>query len=121
MYTILKATIWFSGLFVNEARAAGNTGCSGTGLTDPLCGLRCSDGTSGLECLASKAVDFLITISVPIVAIMVLYGGFQMMTAGGNPEKFKSGRQTILYAAVGFVVVLAAKGVVELIKSVFGV
>lgn len=84
------------------------------GLTNPL-------GNCNLACLANKIVDFLITISVPIVAIMVLYGGFLIMTAGGDLAKFKNGRSAILYAAIGFVVVLAAKAVVVLIKNIFGV
>ncbi len=85
-------------------------------LTNPLQGA-CSTIT---DC-ANKIIDLLITIAVPIVAIMVLYGGFQIITAGGNPEKFKNGRNTILYAAIGFVAVLAAKGVVSLIQAIFGV
>jgi len=50
----------------------------------------------------------------------VLIGGFQMITAAGNAEKFSSGRKTILYAAIGFAVVLAAKAVVVLIKNILG-
>lgn len=75
---------------------------------------------SGLVCMANKIIDFLTVVAVPIMAIMVLYGGFQLVTAGGNPEKFKSGRTTVLYAAVGFVVILAAKGVVAVIQGLFG-
>jgi hypothetical protein len=50
---------------------------------------------------------------------MVLIGGFQMITSAGNPEKFKSGRNTILDAVAGFAVVLLAKGVSVGIQSFF--
>lgn len=72
-----------------------------------------------IQACANKIIDLLIEIAVPIVAIMVLYGGLQIITAGGNPEKFKTGRNTLLYAAIGFVAVLAAKGVVSLIEAIF--
>jgi hypothetical protein len=61
---------------------------------------------------------FLLAIAAPLCGIMVVWGGFQMITAAGNPEKFSSGRKTLLYAAVGFVVVIFASSVVPLIKNI---
>lgn len=61
---------------------------------------------------------FLIAIAAPICGIMVVWGGFQMMTAGGNPEKFSEGRKTLLYAAIGFVVVIFASSVSYVIQSI---
>ena len=63
---------------------------------------------------------FLLMIAAPLCGIMVVWGGFQMMTAGGNPEKFSEGRKTLLYAAIGFAVVIFASSVTPLIKSIFG-
>ncbi len=87
----------------------------GGSLTNPF-----ANACPTIEQCANKIIDLLIEVSIPIVAIMVLYGGFQIMTAGGDPEKFKGGKNTILYAAIGFVAVLAAKGVVGLVKAIFG-
>ena len=50
-------------------------------LTNPL-------GTCDLSCLAGKITKFLFIISIPIVSIMVLVGGFPMVTGGGHPVKF---------------------------------
>jgi len=62
---------------------------------------------------------FLLAIAAPICGIMVVWGGFQMITSMGNPEKFSSGKKTLLYAAIGFVVVIFASSIVPLIKSIF--
>jgi len=62
--------------------------------------------------------SFLLIIAAPICGIMVVWGGFQMMTAAGDPTKFSEGRKTLLYAAVGFVVVLFASGASQLIKCI---
>ena len=63
---------------------------------------------------------FMVALAVPICGIMVIVGAFQMMTAAGDPTKFSNGRKTLLYAAIGFVIVLFASSVSPLIKSVLG-
>lgn len=83
-------------------------------IVDPL-------GGRGFEQLASGIIDFIFTISIPLTAILVLAGGFQMITSAGDPTKFSNGKKTILYAVIGFAVVLLAKGVVGLIKGLVGV
>lgn len=62
---------------------------------------------------------FLLAIAAPICGIMVVWGGFQMITSAGDPEKFSSGKKTLLYAAIGFIVVIFASSVVPLMKSIF--
>lgn len=60
------------------------------------------------------------TIAPPLVAIAVLYGGFLMLFAGGDPEKFKKGKKAILYAMVGYAIILVAGGITSLIKDIIG-
>lgn len=84
-------------------------------LQNPL-GASCND----LSCPLAAVTNFLFTIAIPLCGIMILVGGFQMMTAAGSPEKFSSGKKTILYAVIGFVVVLLAGSVAALIQSIFG-
>ncbi|MBI4087698.1 MAG: hypothetical protein HY434_02605 [Candidatus Liptonbacteria bacterium] len=107
---LAKTGLYFSGLF-NKAYADTHVG---GGLLNPLSGC-------DLSCITDKITDFLFVIGGPIAAIMVLWGGFQIMTAAGDPEKFTKGRQTILYAAIGLVVILLAKSVQGLIFGIFGV
>lgn len=72
--------------------------------------------------VANSVVNFLsVTIAVPLTAIMVLVGAFQMTTSAGDPEKFSQGRKTLLYAAIGFAIAIVATGVTSIIKSVLGV
>lgn len=96
--------------FIQKAGVANSA--EGITLVNPL-------GTENLGDLLGRLADNMIVISIPIVSIMVLVGAFQMLTAGGNPEKFKKGRDTIVYAAVGFAVVLLAKSVHLIIESIF--
>lgn len=88
------------------------SGVPSGGLTNPL-GSSCTS----LTCPASRVVNLLFTIAIPLCAIMVLVGGFQMMMSAGNPEKFSKGKKTLVYAAIGFAVVLIAGSVATLIQN----
>jgi Type IV secretion system pilin len=75
---------------------------------------------SSFTSVVANVTGFLLNdIAIPLTAIMALVGGFQMITAAGDPEKFSSGRKTLTYAVIGFVVVLLASSVVSIIKSIF--
>ncbi len=53
----------------------------------------------------------------------IIYGGFQYMTAGGNPEAAANGQKTILYAVIGLALAALAYGivatVVDIINQIF--
>jgi len=66
-----------------------------------------------------QIADGMFTIAIPLVAIMGLWGGFQIITAAGNEEKFSTGRKTLLYAAIGFVVVMLAGSIAKVIANLF--
>jgi len=82
-------------------------------LTNPL-------GCPDLQCVVARIIDGLFIISIPIVTIMVLIGGFQIMTSGGDKEKLTTGKKTVFYAVVGFIVVGFAKSVNVIIQNVLG-
>ncbi len=67
--------------------------------------------------VVTSLTNFLFLIAVPLTAIMALIGGFQMITAGGDPEKFSKGRKTLTYAVIGFAVVLLAGGLAAIIQN----
>lgn len=76
--------------------------------------LSCGDLAACVTTLTSN----LIKISIPIVAIMVVIGGLQIILAAGNSEKVATGRKTVTYAAIGFAIVLVASSIVAVVKSI---
>ena len=69
-----------------------------------------------------KAVwGYLFAISIPLVAIMVIIGAFQIMFAAGDVEKVQKGKRTVLGAVIGFAIVLLAGGVVAVVGELLGV
>src|SRR3989344_3565359 len=70
--------------------------------------------------LIKKITNWLLVLGAPIVTLMSLIGGFQIMTAAGDPEKFITGRKTITYAVVGYGLLLISTGLIALIQNVLG-
>lgn len=88
------------------------------GLLNPLCPQNqpnCS--RSNAEGLLKSIVDWLIKIATPIAVGMILIGAFQMLFSGGNEEKFKLGRKTILYTAIGYAIILIGWGLTSIIRD----
>ncbi len=82
-------------------------------ITNPL-------GCDSVLCVTQAILSALFQISIPIVSLMVLVGAFQIMFAAGNPEKVSTGRKTIIYAVVGFLIILLASSIVPILKEALG-
>jgi len=95
------------------------TGCPTTGAcdftTNNLCGLCCVMNA------IYTVTDWIFIILIAIVAIMVIWGGLTIVTAGGAPEKVANGRNYIVYAMVGFALALLSKAIPALVRTVLGV
>ncbi len=75
-------------------------------------------GTDNIVNILENIVNFLIVIGAPILAIMILIGGFQILTAGGDPEKVKVGGNTILYSVIGYTIILCSWGIIYIIQEI---
>ncbi|HTY39481.1 MAG TPA: hypothetical protein VMC43_00080 [Candidatus Paceibacterota bacterium] len=102
------------GFTAQRALAQGGTGGGGQiNITDPL-------GGKGFSDVAVAVGNFLKALAVPVVVVMVVWGGFQIMTAGGDTSKVKRGRETITYAVIGLAVVVSAQLIIDVVKEVLG-
>ena len=90
----------------------GETGASG----------RCTPTVSQPEDFALiglAIIDMLVTIAGIMAVVFVIYGGVKMIMAQGDPEKIKSGRNTVINALVGVVIAIIATAVVTFIGTKF--
>lgn len=84
----------------------------GVNLVNPLNG-----ATSSIPELISRFFTALVWLAAIIAPIFIIYGAFQILTSGGNAEKLGAGKKTILYTVIGFLIVLGAKGIVDIVKT----
>ena len=53
--------------------------------------------------------------------LFIIYGGYSIMIATGDPQKLKKGQDTLAYAFVGLVVVIASGALLRYIAALLGV
>jgi len=77
----------------------------------------------GMACLLNtlnSIVNWIFVILVALVAIFVIMGAFTILTGAGAAEKITTGRNYILYAAIGLLVAFLAKAVPGVVKMISG-
>ena len=60
-------------------------------------------------------------VAAPVATLMIIIGAFQILSAGGDPKKFETGKKTITYALVGFAILFLAYLFINLVKELLGV
>jgi len=101
------------------ATSGGSNSGGGTtiNIPNPLCG---GSTNCTIVAILEQISIYLLWIGAPIATIMIIYGAFQILTAAGDPTKVKTGSKTILYAAIGYGVILISWGVISLVKELLG-
>jgi hypothetical protein len=93
--------------------------CPSTG----ACSFSTATDTCGTCCLLDTiytVTDWIFILVIVIAVIFVVLGAFNIMTAGGSPEKVQTGRNYIVYAVIGLIVALLAKAIPGIARSVMG-
>jgi type IV secretory pathway VirB2 component (pilin) len=72
-----------------------------------------------LDNAIDKIVDVVFGVLIAVAVLMIIIAGFMFVTASGNDEQVKKARNMLLYAVVGVIVALLAKGIVEFLKTTF--
>ena len=81
-------------------------------LNNPLTGTASSDT---VPTLLGKIVLAVMGVVGSIALVMFIYGGFTWMTAAGNAEAVTKGRNIIIWAAIGLIVIFSAYALVNFI------
>lgn len=67
------------------------------------------------EQLYGRIIYAFMGITGTLALIMFLIGGFQWMTAAGNPERIKKGRDTLMWAVLGLIVIFSSYAILRAI------
>ena len=70
--------------------------------------------------VVARIISALLGVVGAIALAMFVYGGLRWMTARGNPEDVKKARGTIVWAALGLLMIFGAYAVVNFLLSSFG-
>lgn len=54
-----------------------------------------------------------------LTLLVFVYGGFMMLTSAGNSDKVQKGRETLMWAAIGLIVIFGAYGFADALFTAF--
>ena len=73
--------------------------------------------TDTIQGLITIIIDILWTLSLFIAPIMIIVAGFYFLTAAGDPKKVIVAKEIILWTLIGFIIIAAANGIIDLFQS----
>jgi len=79
-------------------------------LTNPL-------SVSTPQALIGKVIESILGVVGSIALLMFVFGGLTWMLSAGSPEKVKKGRDIIIWAAIGLVIIFLAYALVRFVLS----
>jgi len=74
---------------------------------------------TSLDLLITNFIDLLRTISFPLGIVIVIIAAYLFVTSAGNEEQLKTAKRTILYLFIGFLFIILAKAIAEIILNWF--
>ena len=74
-----------------------------------------------LEATIKRLGGWIWSILIVVTVVVVVWGAAELVFSSGEPQKVESGKNKILYGIIGFVVAGLARGMVEIVKSFFGI
>jgi hypothetical protein len=77
-------------------------------------------GTTDIPTLVGYIVRAILGLSGVLALAMFIYGGIIWLTSNGNPTKITKGRDTLVWAALGLVVLFTAYTLVSTVVSLVG-
>jgi hypothetical protein len=72
-------------------------------------------GNADLRQTVMNIITYVLGLLGLIAVVMILYGGFIWMTAGGNEDKVDTAKQIISSAAIGLVIILISWAIVTFV------
>lgn len=70
--------------------------------------LAASGDVAKIEGFITNLIQILASLAALISVVFIIIGGIGYITSAGNPETLEKSKKTILFAAIGLVIVLAA-------------
>lgn len=71
--------------------------------------------------IINRALTFLFPIAGFILFLMIVVGGFEMMSGAANKKSIETGKQRVVAAIVGFIILFSAYWIAQLVEKILGV
>lgn len=102
---------------VVSAATAKDSVCAGIGLTGGTSDCKPPADGPTVQSTLQAAISILSYLIGFAAVVMLMIAGFKFITAGGEPAKIASARDTILYSVIGLVVAMLAQLIVNFVLT----
>jgi hypothetical protein len=75
-------------------------------------------GTDDPTVVVSRIIRSILGIVGVIALLVIIYGGFEMLTSGGNQDRITRGRDAILWAFIGLLVIFGSYGILQAVFQI---
>ncbi|MFH0956062.1 MAG: pilin [Candidatus Falkowbacteria bacterium] len=107
-------------VFILSAQICFAADCSGTSkdgtvkLCNPLTGTQTSEG---IPTLLGKIISSILGVVGSLALVMFIYGGATWMLSGGNQEQVTKGKNILIWATIGIVIIFTAYALVRFVLT----
>jgi len=71
--------------------------------------------------LITELLKYIFVLAGLTLFILLIIGGFGLMTSGGSPEKMKAAQGKITSAVIGFIIIFISYWLMRILEIVFGI
>lgn len=89
--------------------------------TDPSQALHTEDGSLNPSGVINRALNLLFPLAGIALFVMIVWGGFEMLTGAAKKQALDSGKQRITAALIGFTLLFASYWLAQIIEAITGV
>lgn len=70
--------------------------------------------------IVERAINYLFWFTLVAVTMIIVLGAIAVMKSGGVPEKAQKGKKMIVWALIGFIIMLAIKLIMSVVEGILG-
>jgi hypothetical protein len=70
-------------------------------------------GQTDIRLIIGNIISALLGIAGAVSLLMFVWGGFQWLISGGTPDRIKKGKDTLIWATIGLVVIFTSYAIVR--------
>ena len=81
------------------------------------CNVEKTEGEKSLMSNVSMLINVFASVMGFLAIGMIIYGGFMLLTAQGDPAKIKRGKDVVIYSIIGVILVMLAYAIVNFVMN----